>query len=224
MNETKEETEQEFEEDKEEKSEEYNDVIVVPKLSKKTYNPDYRDPKFVEKLGTYYVTTNNYSETAKLLNEEFGTTISKDQVRYIYIKKMAKKVTQDPNAKAFFKDAFNRMKERWEDAWWMVGDLVSQYKYLRKELNNETDTAKAIKVVKLSQTVIQIAEAVRRQLEFIQKQQEQIKIQQETLIFSPSQINQQITPILKTLIKEGKIALLQDIPEWKIEKKESKKE
>ena len=195
---------------------------VVKKKNKKKYNPEYHKPEFVEKLGTYYVTTNSYAETARKLNSEFGTSISKDHVKYIYFKKMSKKTLQDPDAKEFFADSFKKMKERWGDAWEMVGDLVKQYKILRKRLGEETDSNHALTMMKLAPTILQISEAIRKQLEFIQKQQEQIKISQETLIFSPSQINDQITPILKKLIEEGKLAILKDIPEWEIKKKEKK--
>lgn len=197
--------------------------VYVKRVSRQKYNPDYHKPEFVEKLGTYYVTTQNYAETARMLNEEFKTSISKDQVKYIYFKKMSKKITHDPKAGEFFDDAFNKMKDRWKDAWEMVGDLVKQYKILRNRLGEETDTQKALMFMKMAPTILQISEGIRKQLEFIQKQQEQIKISQETLIFSPTQINQQITPIIKTLVDEGKIAILQDIPEWEIDKKERKK-
>ena len=205
-----------------EENEDDEKIIPVRKLSRKKYNPDYHTPEFIEKLGTYYVTSQNYAETARRLNEDFGTHISKDQVKYIYIQKMARKVTLDQGANAFFNDAFKRMKERWEDAWDMVGDLVKQYKILRKQLGEEEDTQKAMMMMKMAPTVLQISEGIRKQLEFIQNQQEQIKIQQETLIFSPTQISQQISSIMKKLINERKIAVLKDIPEWEIEKLDKK--
>lgn len=211
------------EEEEESEEEEEEEITVVPKLNTKKYNPAYHQKDFVEKLGSYYVDTQSYAETARLLNSDFGTTISPDQVKVIYIKKMAYKITHDKSAGEFFEDSFKRMKARWEDAWWMIGDLVKQYKILRKRIGEETDTNKATLMMKLAPTIIQITEAIRKQLEFIQKQQEQIKVSQETLIFSPTQINQQITPILKNLIEEGKIAILQDIPEWKISKKKKEK-
>ena len=218
---TKEEKKKEDSESTEDKKEEKE--VHVPMMNRKNYNPDYHTPEFVEKLGSYYVTTQNYAETARMLNKDFGTSISKDQVKYIYFKKMSKKITHDPKAGEFFDDAFKQMKARWKDAWEMVGDLNKQYKILNKKMGETEDSQKALLFMKLAPTIIQIAREMRNQLEFIQKQQEQIKIQQETLIFSPTQINQQITPILKVLINEGKIALLKDMPEWKIEKKKKVK-
>ena len=216
-------SEQKQEEKKEESREEKEENKVVV-MNRKRYNPKYHTKEFTEKLGTYYVSTQNYAETARMLNNEFGTNISKDQVKYIYFKKMSKKITMDPKAGEFFDDAFNRMKQRWEEAWKLIGWLSKQAQGLMKLLDEETEAKRIEAGIKLIPQLTQLVRSMQEQLTFIQKQQEQIKIQQETLIFSPGQINAQITPILKTLIEEGKIQILQDIPEWKIKKKKQKEE
>jgi len=218
------ETEEEKTEEKEEKEETEEEIFeTTPKLYFRKDKERYLDKDFLEKLGEYYAQTLNYSETARMLNKEFKTEINSSTVKEIYIRKMAHKITHDKNASEFFDNSFKKMKERWQDAWDMVGDLIKQYKTIRDKIEEVDETKKAIMLLKLSPTIIQIAQEIRKQLEFIQTQQEQIKIQQQTLIYSPLQINQYIGPILKNLAEEGKIAVLKDSPEYGLNKKEKKK-
>ena len=220
--ETEEVKEKETKEEKEETEEKKDEYSRVKILSEKTYNPLYKSKEFLDKLEEDYINTQNYSETANRLNDRFKIKVTPATVKRIYTKRLAWKITNDKGANEFFEGSFTKMKERWQEAWDMVGDLIEQYKKLKKEIADEEDTKKALLMLRLTPTLLQIAQEIRKQLEFIQSQQEQIRIQQTTLIMSPLEINQQIGPILKMLIDEGRLSVNRDIPEFGLEKEKKK--
>lgn len=167
---------------------------------------------FVERLLEVYNDNPNYSETARRLNEEFNTNITSSGVKNIYMKKMAKVTITNVKSKNFLDDSYDKMTERWNDAWDMVGDLAHQYKKLREASRNMEDTERALSILKMTPTIIQITTEMRKQLEFIQSQQSQLTVERDNQIFSTLQITQSISGIFKRLVKEGYIKILKKLP------------
>jgi len=190
--------------------------IVKAKKKKKIevggYNPLFHSEEFTKRLEELYEIYQNYSAVARNLNKEFSCDISSTHVKNLYTKRLASVVTHNPEASEFFEGSFGKMKKRWEEAWEMVGDLINQYKKLKKKIEDQDDTEQALLVLKLAPTIIQIAQEIRKQLEFIQKQQDQIRINQTNLIYSPIQINQEIHKVFRSWVDEGYLKVLKKIP------------
>jgi len=198
----------------------------IPKKKKHLFTKKevYHSKEFVDAMNQYYGDYRNYALVTRKLNERFNTKLTPMYLKKLYFQKIGTQITKDEQTKEFFEDSFIKMKNRWEDAWEIVGDLVEQYKKLRERIKHTENVDENIMILKMTPVIIQITTEIRKQLEFIRTQQEQIKIEQKNFIYSPIQINQYINKFLKDWIDSGYIKILKKIPgmDENIEEKEDK--
>ena len=108
--------------------------------------------------------------------------------------------------------SFEKIKDRWEDAWTIVGELSKNAKAIVKDINNlNVDAQKNYLILKLTPTLISISKEIRDQLIFIRNQEEQINKKQNNLIINTFQINQYMNDHLKKWEKEGFVKVLKQI-------------
>ena len=183
------------------------------KTTKLKRNPIYKEPRFIKEIIKLVKIYNNYDFVAREINKRFDTTISGKHVKTIYFDNTAEAVIQLGKSQEIYEENFQKLKERWNDAWNIVGWLIDSAKKAKKEIDTAGDTKSAFVFLKLAPTLIQITKEVREQLEFIKKQQDQMKEVQGNLIYSPIQINNIMVKHLEQWEEKGYIKFLRPIQE-----------
>lgn len=132
----------------------------------------------------------------------------------VYNKAVATTITVEKKANKHFEDFSQELNVMYKKTVKVLARLVEALEkvYEEFEASDMEDMQKYLMFIKLAPQIKATTEQILSMVKHHEERQDKIKIEQKNLIYSTSQINEQINNVLKMLIDEGYVRVLKKLP------------